>query len=225
MKKKPSVNPVSRRRFCASVALAPLWAAPALAACRVQRNPPSNADLPAEMLYAIGVRMLREGRTYEKAAANFALAAQKEPENPAHLFSLGCAYASRAASVAYAARFNQEWTAYRADFSDVLSKWENGREAFERSKKQFPLVYGAARFEDTKPTVPSVRVFVTKDDKTPLRLTPAETGVYLSRLSRQAQEAWKKALIFVPNARRKSNGFICGGMGFVRPATLPPRFQ
>ena len=138
------IRAVSRRRFCASALLAPFFGAFALPCFSLQQSPKSNADLPAQTLSAIGVRMLREGRTYEKAAAVFGLASEKEPENPAHQMGLGCAHAARAASLAYAWFFTQMVAQARGGYADELKAWEAGTRPILNSKKpKGPAEYGS----------------------------------------------------------------------------------
>ena len=190
------MNDLSRRRFCALAALAPLAALPPrFAFARLRGQSQETADLPAEVLHGQGVRMLREGRSFEKAAARFALAAIKEPENPAHPLAQGCALASRVASLGRAADWTNILERQQADYPARLKEWEAGRADWEADKARwYPNTNPYEKYEDSKPLPPSFQAIVTKDDKAPFRLTPPELAARLSELSKRAQEAWEKGI-------------------------------
>ena len=82
--------------------------------------------------------MLREGRTYEKAAAMFALAAGKKPANPDYHIGLGCApcVAGRVNRVRGDVYANADLGA--GDYPEKLKKWENGRAEFENNEGPRP---------------------------------------------------------------------------------------
>ena len=210
---------VSRRIFCRLTAFAPLCAAlpKCWASAQIVETPPpspeTNADLPAETLYAIGVRMLREGRTYEKAAEAFVLAAQKDPGNPAHPIGVGCAYASRAASLCYAFRFSQMLRQEQADYPKKLQKWEAGRESFEKEKAADPEGMGTMNYDDGKPKIPPPRDFSTKDDNAPFALTPAQTSVRVSGLCQKARQAWKVGIGLCKTPQEKAEALYVQGWG------------
>ena len=204
---------ISRRKFCLSVALAAA-AAPAALTQTAPPAPETNADLPAQTLYAIGTRMLREGRTYEKAAAVFGLAGEKEPENPAHQMGLGCALASRAASLGYAALFTQMQALEQADYPEKLKKWENGRAEFETMKAQDPEGMGKMNYDDWKPAPPPpIRGFVTKDDNLPFRLTMAQTIDRVAELSTQARQAWETGIALCKTSQEKAEALYVQAWG------------
>ena len=211
------MNPLSRR-FCVFAALAPLFAgvpASALDQRELQAKPPeTNADLPAPTLYAMGTRMLREGRTFEKAAALLTLAATKEPTNPAPHIALGCAYASRAASVGYAAMFTQMLAQEQADYPNKLKKWGNGRADFEKMKAQDPEGMGKMNYDDWKPAPPPpVRGFVTKDDGFPFLLTLPETLARASELCQQARQAWQTGIALCKKTDEKAEALYVQAWG------------
>ena len=199
------MKPLSRRRFCVSTALTPLFIGP-LTSVSAQKGTPlkTNADLPAQTLHAIGVRMLREGRTYEKAAIVFGLAGEKEPENPAHQMGLGCAHAARAASLAYAWFFTQMVAQARGGYADELKAWEAGRVDFEQQKAESPAEYGHTNYDDTKPEMVSSHLFVTKDDNAPFTLTNEEAVLQITSRVQKARQAWEKGVAFCKTPEVKS---------------------
>lgn len=209
------MKPLSRRHFCVSTALGPLLFAAAPFAPANAQIPPldPNADLPAQTLHAIGVRMLREGRTFDKAAERFRAAIQKEPNDPAHHIALGCALASRAASVSYAAAFTQMLQSERTHYAQSLQKWEQGRADFDKMKAQDPKAFAAMNYDDSKPKLPPARDFVTKDDQVPFRLTPRETATLLATLCRDAQAAWVKGNTLSKTPDEKAQAYYIQAWG------------
>ncbi len=158
--------------------------------------------------------MVREGRTFEKAAERFAQAAQKEPTNPAHQTCLGCALASRAVYIAYAAAFARNLAWEQADYPRALQAWEAGRDEWEKRKAENPADYAGEKYDDFKPKQPPVRDFVTKDDQAPFRLTPDETSARLSELCQQARQAWDKSVDLAKTADEKAEARYVQAWGF-----------
>ena len=144
----------------------------------------------------------------------FSLAAKKEPNNPAHQMGLGCAYASRAVSIGYAAMFTQMLAQERADYPNKLKKWENGRADFDKMKAEDPQSYGAMNYEDTKPDPPPpAREFATKDDAIPFRLTTQETADRVSDLCQQARQAWEKGVALCKTPEEKAEALYTEAWG------------
>ena len=134
---------LTRRRLLLAAVLLPAAAQLSASLARKHRNdlPPLDAQtaaLSAEALHAAGTRMLLAGRTYEKAAARFALAIQKEPDNFAHQIALGCALAGRAASLSRAALFSHTLAKQQAEYPKKLQEWEAGRADGEAYNAQNP---------------------------------------------------------------------------------------
>ncbi len=209
---------LTRRRACAAVLLSPLVAQVAVGFARARQNDlptldARTAELPAETLHAIGTRLLRDGRTFEKAAAHFLLASQKEPTNPKHQSALGCALASRAASLSRAALYTNSLAQQQADYPADLKKWEEGRADWEIYKTTSPQVYAHQEYEDRKPVAPPSYQFMTKDDKAPFRLTQSETAARLSDLSQKAQEAWKKGVDLSKTSDEKAQALYVQAWG------------
>ena len=196
----------SRRHFCRLLSTAPFAAVglPALAA------PVDEAALSADFLVMEGTLLLRRGRLFEKAASDFALAAQKEPQNPLPLLGVACACVSRAASLAYAAGFAQKLAEARASYPDSLKEWEQSR---DEAKAESPQTFNAVYFEAIKPTLPDGRDFVTKDDWRLYQLTKSQWEARLTALATQAQDAWEISVRLSKTPEEKAQAFFVQGWG------------
>ena len=210
---------LSRRRFFVSTALFPLAARISLG----QTAPPApetNADLPAQTLYAIGTRLLREGRTFEKAAEVFALAAQKEPTNADFQIGLGCAYACRAASLSWAGIFADRLAREKAAHPKVMqgfSKLEEQLRQGQKSKKATDAETNdfndkIAKFK-AKLNAPLAQVIFIKDDKKPFALTQTELAAQLNALTKNALAAWINGVVFAKTPREKAEALFHQGWG------------
>ncbi len=154
--------------------------------------------------------MLREGRTYEKAAERFRLASQKEPTDFSHPIGLGCALASRAASIAHAAAFTQMRNDERANYPKALKNWEEMRAQLQAEE---PKTLSAADFDSMKPKLPPARVYNTKDDQTPFTLTFKEAAVRVNDLSKQARQAWEGSLALAKTPGEKAQALYVQAWG------------
>lgn len=156
--------------------------------CPVHAAPPPVAPRPIEtapaaQLYAEATLDLREGHRFESVAARLREAARQSPDDFRIPLALGCALASRAASLAYAESYAGMLADEQASFPDRLKEW--------RAAQKDPK---ADDFGAPEPTEPPQIVFRTKDDHTPFKLTPAQTLTEVSRLGLAAASAWNKAV-------------------------------
>jgi tetratricopeptide (TPR) repeat protein len=193
--------PSSRRRFCQLLAATPLTIAlPA---------PDSGPDAPK--LYAQAIRLLTQGKRFERAIEYLTFAVEKDPKNPAYSLALGCAFASRFASVAFAALYTNLLNHQREHFDQTITAWEKGR---EQLRKLAPQVFDEAAYEKTRPKIPAARVFDTKDDNQPFRLDMTQTYKTLTDLSAKAQAAWEKAVALSQTPDEKALAYYVQGWGF-----------
>lgn len=165
----------SRRRFFVAVLLfgAPLAAPGALFAA-----PPVAPDP-----YEAGVLLLKSGRWFGRAALRFNEAAKKDPNDFRVPLALGCAHASRAASLAHAAFFASGLKMYRQEYPKMLAEWETAQKNPEADNPGTP-----------RPELPSPdSVFRTKDDNRPFRLTLNEADAQFAAQSAEANAAWDAA--------------------------------
>ena len=201
----------TRRDFCQQ------WFASAALAAVL----PAAKDEPsAALLYGQGVRMIKEGRTYEKAAAHFARACDMERGNAAHQIALGCAYASRAASLAWAAAFGEQLPLEMAAYQEVVAwlvqkeaetrqKFKDGKATEDDIKK---MEEGLAAYkENLKP--PTVQTISIKDDKAPYKLSRPELAAQLTELNQKALAAWEKAVTLSQTPDEKANALYVRGWG------------
>ena len=180
----PESTFLSRRRFCSLLALAPVTIT------RARAVPPEASAPGAGALYDQGFRLLRLALRFDKAAEFLKSAAEKAPNDPSVHLALGCAYASRAASIAYASGFTRLLREARANFAETMAKWETN---IEEMKTELGKDFNAADFD--RPVMPPLREFPTKDDNLPYRLTAAEETRRLTELHTKARAAWEKALV------------------------------
>lgn len=200
----PEDSFLSRRRFGTLLVLAPLTL---FAADSARASAPAPS---AGALYDQGLRLLRLGRQFDRAAEYLALAAQKVPGDPATQLALGCAYASRAASLSYAASFTKRLREARATFAETVQEWETQR---DEMKAQLGQVFNAAEFEKSRPVLPPLREFPTKDDNRPYRLTAGEETHRLTELYTRARAAWEAALVLSKTPEETARAYYIRGWG------------
>ena len=164
--------------------------------------------------------MLKEGRTFEKAIARFTDAAQKDPTNADYQIALGCACASRAASLAWAGVFAARLAADTAAYPKLLALFaEKEAERRQEFKDKNASAKERAEFDaelqkvlaQVKP--PMGRVFLTKDDKAPFRLTPSELSARLTDLIKDATAAWDKGVALCRTPEEKAHALYVRGWG------------
>lgn len=197
----------SRRRFCGLFLLLTSLAGAADAA-----PPTGPADTPdsAAALAAQGTRLLRKGLRFERAAEYFAQAAEKDPKNPAYPLALGCALASRSASLAYTAGRAFSLSEARAHFAETVREWEEERETL---RAMDPKEFSDADYEKTRPEMPPAREFRTKDDSQPYRLTREQVERRLTDLQTKALAAWESGIALSASPAEKAQAYYIQGWG------------
>lgn len=153
----------------------------------VAQNAPAVAAAPAPAWtaaqnYESGTRNLQAGRWFERAAAQFGAATKAEPGNFRYHLALGCARASRAAALAYAAYHAEELAGQIRDYPQELSDWEAAQKDPESDG-----------YKSERPTLPPPFTFWTKDDNQPYRLSPKAVRARFRELSMAATADWEKA--------------------------------
>ncbi len=213
---------LSRRRFCVSALLTALGVPGRELSAQVPFAPLSVAtdDLPVEMLYGIGTRMLKEGRTFEKAAAHFARGLEKDPNNADYALALGCAYASRAASLAWAGAFAERLAGQTVAYKEVAKEFSQEvaqfRQRIEDKKasaaeiKDFEAGLEAYK-QNLKP--PPEIVIRSKDDKAPYELTRPALMARLTKLQEKALAAWAKGVELSKTPADKAQAQYVRGWG------------
>jgi hypothetical protein len=167
----------SRRRFCGLLS-AILFAE-------------DTESLSADVLHAQGIRLLVQGKRFTRAAEYLELAAKKETNESKHPLALGCAYASRVASLIHAFQFTQLLQGARSGYLNEQKAWAKDR---EEARAKDPQGFNDADYEKYKPVPPPEREFPTRDDNRPLRLTETQLDNLTSELSGKALLAWESGL-------------------------------
>lgn len=194
---------LARRRFCRLFAAAPFAALIPLEMAAASAPVPMGNS--AAVLHAQGIRLLRMGLRFERAAEFLQLAAEKEPDSASHQLALGCAFASRAASIAYAASFTHQLQVEQATFDDRLRDWEESR---EEMLSRFPEIYKDTSYESTRPKLPGASSFPTKDDNQPYSLTRAQVEKRLKTSRNAHRLPGKKAFTSAAPTRKKRRPII-----------------
>jgi hypothetical protein len=153
---------------------------------------------------------LIQGRRFEKAAEYFKLAAEKEPTDPRHPLALGCAYASRIASLFHALQFREMLLGAQADYQNSLKAWETNRDEMRAND---PEGIDEANEEKNKPIPPPQREFLIKDSSQPLRLTETQLEAHTVELSAKALMAWESGISLAKTPEEKANAYYIQGWG------------
>jgi hypothetical protein len=208
----PNKVAFSRRRFCTLLATIPFLQelASAVPPVTAPKSVPVAPKDAADVLQAQGIRLLRRGLRFERAGEYLALAAEKEPRNPTHQLALGCAYASRAASLAHAAGFANLLIEERAGFHEKVREWEQMRDDL---RAEDPLTFDVAQYEKSRPTLPPLREFRIKDDNQPYRLTPEQAERRLNELTVKALAAWGRGIELSTSPEEKARAYYIQGWG------------
>ena len=193
------MNTLSRRRFCLLAGIAPL----AL---------PDPADTqaipsPAALLYDGATDLLRRGRNFQDAIDLLTRAVTIEPTNSKYFLALGCAAASRFTALAWAAYSTDALAKERAEYIDRMRDWQAER---DRLQVETPQEFDAAAYDRDSPVEPPARVFPTKDDNRPYRLTPAQRDAQMTDLARAA---WEKGLGLTVTPAQKAEAYYVRGWG------------
>jgi len=131
-------------------------------------------------------RSLLRGRSFARAALHLQEAARLSPQNPEHRLALGCAYTSRAASLAYAHAMDRQRVQDIKDYPADLSEWEEAREKAEAEGRGADAVW-------MRPAEPPAEPYPTKDDGRLYRLSDETFRVEWARMRAAALAAWAEA--------------------------------
>lgn len=183
-----------------------------LAAPPTEPEPRATPVLSAAEQYRYATGHLKRGRWFELSVRRLAEAIRQEPENPAYHLALGCALASRAASLSHAAVFARGLDAYRERYSQRLAEWEAAQKDVESDE------YG-----EPPPTPPPAVVFRTKDDDRRFTLTNAQARARIAALGEAARAAWEKAAVLAgtPAARAEVQYVRGWGLRLLARSVVP----
>lgn len=142
----------------------------------------ANAQTPVRDPYDAGVYLLKSGKWFERAVNRLNEAATAKSDDSRVRLALGCAKASRAASLAYAAYFTEELAGNIRDYPQELADWETAQKDPESDE-----------YNTERPIRSAPFTFWTKDDNRPYRLTPKQVRARVDELSEAATDDWDKA--------------------------------
>jgi tetratricopeptide (TPR) repeat protein len=190
--------PLTRRELLLAASLLPI---PGVLA----EPPKESITLPspdAEDLYKEATRLLLRGRQFERAAEMLAQAAQKAPSDYRFPAARGCALISRAASLAYAAAHTEWLKTARASYPKALADWEKAQKDPHSEDHDTP-----------RPVMPPARIFPTKDDGRPFRLTQEQTRQRLAELTAGGRAEFLRAEKLARTAEEKADAAYLYGWG------------
>ncbi len=166
-----------------------------------ERNAASTlgAGNSAAERYAYGIDFLKRGRSFERATAHLEEAVRQESKSQQYRLALGCAYASRAASLADAASRLSWFSEAQAGYPQRLAAWEAAQ------KDENDPLYGKPR-----PQLPSFR---TRDDNQPFTLTLPEAMTQIRSLGKQAIAEWDRALELATTKSERAEAHYVRGWG------------
>lgn len=162
---------------------------------------PDAPPTPAAV-YAEAVSNLKHGHDYARCVQQLQYLTARTPENRDYHLALGCAEADRAVSLGYAALWTKMLDDERAKYAQGFQEWQ----AAQRDPKSD--AYG-----DARPTLPSLRTFVTKDDDHPFLMPVPEAMVQVNALARDAQAQWARALALSPAQGSRAEAEYVQGWG------------
>ena len=139
----------------------------------------------ADRLFQFGTYLLRSGRNFPRSIQVLEIAAKKQPNNADYHLALGCAYASRFASVAEAARQIKNAAYYEETYPAIRAEWEKN----QQNQK-------SPDYERPAPAPP--RPHITPDDARPFTLSPDETRAEMVRLAQKSVAAFDAANKLIP---------------------------
>ncbi len=146
---------------------------PTAPASSVRAQVPDYESWDTEKLYQQGSDLLRRGRSLNSAISALSIAARREPENLDIQLALGCAYASRFASVSQALSLSDGYDAEQKNYERRRAKWEEAQ--------QDPARPEAGSLSPQPPLAPS-----TPDDARRFELPREEALRLLTKLGRQS---------------------------------------
>lgn len=158
----------------ANVSAAPLRAAPL-------QTTPNYEQWDTDKLHQYGNDLLRRGRTFERAIDALSIAARREPKNLEYQLALGCACASRFASVAYALHQSAEFSKAQEVSRKRRAKWEEAQSDPSRGDTK-------ASPPPKPPTPP-----ITPDDRRRFEMSKEDARLLLLRLGQKSAAAFEAA--------------------------------
>ena len=154
---------------------------------------------PALNQYYAAAALLQRGRNYERATSLLQAAVRSEPQNRTYQIALGCALASRAASLALAASRLRYIEEDQAKYKTLTTAWE-----IAQKDRKSPA------FGKPHPLPPVLR---TKDDGLPFTLTKEAAAQGFKQRALAAQSAWDAALRLSSQPYQKSEALSVRGWG------------
>ena len=144
--------------------------------CKAQAQEPTALDF-----YRLGITALRRGLRFENAAKNLEQAVKLSPERAEYQLALGCAYASRAASLASAAEQIPTYQSFHQEYPARLKAWQDAQKNPKSSDYNTPT--------------PFERILKTPDDEQPFTLSADEAAQAVKTLAAQAVAAFDKGVV------------------------------
>lgn len=183
--------------FIAGVIFLLLWlASPAHAVGDTVKlnNPPFTPGEPAALCYADAVDNLDHGTWFERAIIQLKEAIRQQPNNESYHLALGCAYADRATSIAYAAGYAQMHQQDSDQYAQSLASWQKDQTDPTSDDYQKPA-----------PIMPPAFRSYTKDDWAWFTLTPDDTKAQLNVLAKEAQAEFTQAVKLAGNPAARAS--------------------
>ena len=167
-------------------------------------KPTISLDLSAAQHYEAATRNLRAGRSFERAAEQLREAVRQEPHNYRYPLALGCAYASRAASLAYAAEFARRLADDQQTYPQRLAEWQKAQQKPDDYLATFP-----------RPEPPAPFALYTRDDNRPFSMTPDQVQAAFDARSKDGAAAWEKAVSLTKTDQERAEAQYVRGWGLI----------
>lgn len=161
---------------------------------------------PAAEYYHYATDHLKRGRWFERAAKQLAEAVRQEPNNYRYHNALGCAWASRAASLGYAASFAQALAAQRGSYAQRLAAWKEAQNDPDSDL-----------FDTLRPAPIPPFALRTKDDGRLFTLTQTQSDARIKELEKQARASWDRALVCAKTPDEQAEVYYHRGWGLWLP--------
>jgi tetratricopeptide (TPR) repeat protein len=152
-----------------------------LAGAEGQRSPAAELESwKTASLNQYGRDLLKRGRNFERAIEALEMACGREPDNADFQLALGCAFASRLASVSFALRRAESYQYEARSYERLKTEWDNAQQ--DRNSPEFG-----------KPAPPVPARPTTPDDDRPFGLNKDATAPILLQLGRSSVAAFDEA--------------------------------
>ncbi len=162
-----------------------------------RESPKTSKSLPtAEDWYDSSVSLLKQGQQFNRAATQLRKAIALQEQTQYHV-ALGCALASRAASLAQATDDRQQFAIDQAKYQEWLKAWDVAQ------KDQNSPDFGRPR--------PKPPTLLTKDDGLPFVMTREEALLQFRTLSENALAEWETASSLAKKTQDRAEiDYVCG---------------